>query len=405
MLQDLADTIRQLVADIRDHPLETALTITVVTVAALVVALFAPSINSGIRAIGVGLTRLLLSGAARARKAAAWLAGLPIAAFVADLSRFAVTAITTVSEAITSAIETLGRWMGAAWAALAGPTWTGWRVIGGVFYTTAFILYLWADAGLLLATVEHLTQTRVAWVPEFMRELGLQLVVTSVVSAAVLGSVISDVAGVTHLGPWSTISRNWRWAVGSVAALLFVVLVAAGLMITAYRADEILRQAWLDAETRTRFAALGQTLPVGVMLAATGIVGWGAIAMIWTLYLAVLGLASLGLRLLRLVLAILERIFGEAGGAVLTRLITLALGLVRIVLALVATAFDLLRLATGAVVQFAHAVVGVLARPGTVVWAWFAGLTGKRTGFAPIVVSDTTAPKDEEVADDLDKAA
>lgn len=405
LLEDLVNAVRQLVADIRDHPVETVLTVAVITAAALLIALFAPAVHAAVRAIGVGLTRLLLFAAARMRMATAWLAQLPVAAFVADISAFAVGVIATVADAVERASERIGSCIAAAWQALAGPSWTGWRVIGAFLYAGALVLYLWADAGLLLATVEHLTQTRVAWVPDFMRELGLQLVVTSVVSAAVLGSVMSDAGRVTHLGPWGELPRAWRWGIGAVAAGLFLVLVAAGLMLTAYRADEILRHQWLDDETRTRFAALGQTLPVGVMLAATGIVGWGAVAIIWTLYLAALGLLAFGLRIGRLVLAILERVFGDAGGAVLTRLITLALGLIRILLALLATACDLARLIAGAVVRLAHALVATAARPGTVLWNWLARLGGgKRAGFTPIAEADTGAPTTEETVDEIEAA-
>lgn len=271
--------------------------------------------------------------------------------------------------------------------ALRGPErhFIGWRVAGGVLFALGLAGFLYADLGISIASHEQATQTGGGVVPDLLRNLALQYAVASFLSALMLGFILFDFIGMTHLGPWEDL-RGWprNLVLGLVVVVMAAFIVIAGFLAL-WRADEILLNRWLSPETSRSLLGWALTLPVPLMYVATALVAWGAVALPWLLILIAAGVALLVLRLAAFVL--------RAGLAMLVPLgnvLTMVLRLC-VVVGLVAAIVALTLAIVAVILAGAVAIAEVIGAAAVVVALWTLLWLAGHLGLAGLLTAATIA--------------
>src|SRR2546422_1077394 len=294
--------------------------------------------------------------------------------------------------------------------------WAGWRVIGGFLFFIALLLFLYADAALSIASHEKAIGAQLTFLPEWFREITLAYAISSFVGALTLGLVFFDLIGMTHLGPWDDLEPRRRLWLSRVALALAVCFLLLSLFLAMWRASVVVPD-FIPADLATKFEGIALVFPVPLMLLATALIAWGAIAMPWLAWILVVGALAIAMLLAALVLRAVSRalpplavllggilrVLGIAGLLLLIRVIALAMG-IYFVLSVVAVAvvfvaaFAGLLLWTVAwlvaeaivylfrlVAKVADALELVLQRlidavmyPGRVLWNWIASFDRAR---------------------------
>ena len=246
--------------------------------------------------------------------------------------------------------------------------WAGWRVIGGFLFFIALLLFLYADAALSIASHEKAIGAQVTFLPEWFREITLAYAISSFVGALTLGLVFFDLIGMTHLGPWDDLEPRRRLWLSRVALALAVCFLLLSLFLAMWRASVVVPD-FIPADVATKFEGLALTFPVPLMLLATALIAWGAIAMPWLAWILAVGALAIVLLLVGLVLRALSRALQPL--AVLLGGILRVVGIVGLLLLIGAVA--LAAAAYFALSVVAVSVVFVAAFAGLLVWAalWF----------------------------------
>src|SRR5436309_1751981 len=304
-----------------------------------------------------------LAGAAAAlfftaRDAATW----PVAAITG-----AIVGLTTplVDQAATHAengSDRLGTQARSAAVALRGNSerWAGWRVIGGFLFFAGLLLFLYADAALSIASHEKAIGASVTFLPEWFREITVAYAIASFVGALMLGLVFFDLIGMTHLGPWDDLAPEPRRWLTRIALGLAVCFLLLSLFLALWRASIIVTD-FIPPDLANKFEGIALTFPIPLMLVATALIAWGAIAMPWLAWILVVGALAIVMLLAALVLRAVSRALPPL--AVLLGGLLRVLGIAGLVVLIGAVAF-----ATG--VYFVLSVVAV----AVVFVAAFAGL-------------------------------
>src|SRR5438309_2647602 len=308
------------------------------------------------------------------------LAGAAAALFVRarDAANWPVTAITgaivglispLVDQAATHAengSDRLGSQARSAAGALRGNSdrWAGWRVIGGFLFFSGLLLFLYADAALSIASHEQAIGASVTFLPEWFREITVAYAIASFVGALMLGLVFFDLIGMTHLGPWDDLAPTPRRWLTRTALGLAVCFLLLSLFLALWRASIVVPD-FIPADLATKFEGIALTFPIPLMLVATALIAWGAIAMPWLAWILVVGALAIVMLLLALVLRAVSRALPPL--AVLLGGILRVLGIAGLVLLIgvvaVAAAFYF------AVSVVAVGVVFITAFAALLVWA------------------------------------
>src|SRR5438309_150701 len=260
----------------------------------------------------------------------------------------------------------LGAQASSAAAELRGSSnrWAGWRVIGGVLFFAALCLFLFADAALSIASHEKAIGAQVSFLPEWFREITVAYAIASFVGALTLGLVFFDLIGMTHLGPWDDLAPTPRRWLTRTALALAVCFLLLSLFLALWRASTIVTD-FIPAELANKFEGIALTFPIPLMLVATALIAWGAIAMPWLAWILVVGALAIVMLLLALVLRAVSRALPPL--AVLLGGILRVLGIAGLVLLIgvvaVAAAFYF------AVSVVAVGVVFITAFAALLVWA------------------------------------
>src|SRR5438270_3498105 len=237
-----------------------------------------------------------------------------------DAANWPVTAITgaivglispLVDQAATHAengSDRLGSQARSAAGALRGNSerWAGWRVIGGFLFFAGLLLFLFADAALSIASHEKAVGASVSFLPEWFREITVAYAIASFVGALMLGLVFFDLIGMTHLGPWDDLEpgrRRWLTRLALALAACFLLL---SLFLALWRASIIVPD-FLPADLANKFEGIALTFPIPLMLIATALIAWGAIAMPWLAWILAVGALALVMLLAALVLRAVSR--------------------------------------------------------------------------------------------------
>jgi hypothetical protein len=246
--------------------------------------------------------------------------------------------------------------------------WAGWRVIGGFLFFIGLCLFLYADAALSIASHEKAIGAPVAFLPDWFREITLAYAIASFVGALMLGLVFFDLIGMTHLGPWDELDedrRTWLIRIAGVLAISFLLLA---LFLALWRASVIV-PSFIPTDVADKLLGVALTAPIPLMLLATALIAWGAIAMPWLGWILVVGALALAMLLLALVLRAVSRALQPLAillGGLLRVLGVIALGAVIGFLGLAAIAyFGVSVLAAGTLL--------VLGAAGLALWiaGWF----------------------------------
>jgi hypothetical protein len=245
--------------------------------------------------------------------------------------------------------------------------WAGWRVIGGFLFFIGLCLFLYADAALSIASHEKAIGAPVAFLPDWFREITLAYAIASFVGAIMLGLVLFDLMGMTHLGPWDDLDPGHRRTLTAIAVGLAVSFLLLALFLALWRSS-VLVADYIPADLATKLEGLALTLPVPLMLLATALIAWGAIAMPWLAWILVVGALALAMLLVALVLRAISRALPPAAillGGLLRIVGVIALGAVIGFLAVVAIAYF-------AVSVVAVGTVLILGAAGLALWiaAW-----------------------------------
>jgi hypothetical protein len=392
---------------------------------------FGPVFDRPARALGgaIGRTARLIA------RATAW----PIDRITGLILRFVDPFLHELSQLLDPIAARASAASGAALAALSTDgRWVGWRVIGGLLFFVGLCLFLFADAALAIASHEKAVGVAVAFLPDWLKEVTLAYAVASFLSALMLGLVVFDLAGMTHLGPWNELTgRRRSWLAGIVIATACVSLVLA-TFLSLWRASVILPD-FIPADTARTLEGWALTLPIPLLLIATALIGWGAIAMPWILWIVVTAIGSFVLSLLSTLLRVLAvvlptvvaflgevlRILGILGLCVAIGLlcVTLAAVFVGISIALaeilvlgavgvalwaaawlvgmiVVAVLDLVAAIVDGLVGFAQHIVHALMYPGAGIWNWVASFDSSHRWHLRPIPMGTTGRSDRDDEDD-----
>src|SRR5207247_7209719 len=184
--------------------------------------------------------------------------------------------------------------------------WAGWRVIGGLLFFGGLCLFLYADAALSIASHEKAIGAPVAFLPDWFREITLAYAIASFVGALMLGLVFFDLMGMTHLGPWDDLEARPRLWLTRIAGALAVSFLLLALFLALWRASVIV-PTFIPPEVADKLLGIALTAPVTLMLLATALIAWGAIAMPWLAWILVVGGLAIVMLLAALVLRAVHR--------------------------------------------------------------------------------------------------
>ena len=247
--------------------------------------------------------------------------------------------------------------------------WAGWRIIGGFLFFVGLCLFLYADAALSIASHEKAIGAPVAFLPDWFREITLAYAIASFVGALMLGLVFFDLIGMTHLGPWDDLEAGPRRWLTRIAAGLAVSFLLLALFLALWRASVIV-PTFMSADVADKLLGIALTAPIPLMLLATALIAWGAIAMPWLAWILVAGALALAMLLVALVLRAVSRALPPLAillGGVLRIVGVIALGALIGFLGLAAIAYF-------GVSVVAAGTLLVLGAAGLALWiaSWFA---------------------------------
>jgi hypothetical protein len=297
-----------------------------------------------------------------ARDAANW----PVAAITGAIVGLISPLVDQAATHAENGSDRLGSQARSAAVALRGTSerWAGWRVIGGFLFFGGLLLFLYADAALSIASHEKAIGASVTFLPEWFREITVAYAIASFVGALMLGLVFFDLIGMTHLGPWDDLAPTPRRWLTRTALALAVAFLLLSLFLALWRASVVVPD-FIPADLATKFEGIALTFPIPLMLVATALIAWGAIAMPWLAWILVVGALAIVMLLAALVLRAVSRALPPL--AVLLGGVLRVLGIAGLVLLIGAVAF-----ATGVYFVLsvvAVAVVFVAAFAGLLVWA------------------------------------
>src|SRR6267143_2123726 len=272
----------------------------------------------------------------------------------------------------------LGAQASSAAAELRGSSnrWAGWRVIGGFLFFIALLLFLYADAALSIASHEKAIGAQVSFLPEWFREITIAYAISSFVGALTLGLVFFDLIGMTHLGPWDDLAPARRNALSRVALALAVCFLLLSLFLATWRASIVVPD-FIPADLATKFEGIALVFPVPLMLLATALIAWGAIAMPWLAWILAVGALAIALLPVGLVVRAAAAYFALSVVAVGVVFVAAFAGLLvwTAVWFIAETLVYVLRLIArvgDAVALVLQALIDAVMWPGRVVWDWLA---------------------------------
>ena len=308
-----------------------------------------------------------LAGAAAAlfytaRDAASW----PVAAITGAIVGLISPLVDQAATHAENGSDRLGAQARSAAMALRGNSerWAGWRVIGGFLFFGGLLLFLYADAALSIASHEKAIGATVTFLPDWFREITVAYAIASFVGALMLGLVFFDLIGMTHLGPWDDLAPTPRKWLTWTALGLAVSFLLLSLFLALWRASIVVPD-FIPADLALKFEGMALTFPVPLMLVATALIAWGAIAMPWLVWILVVGALGLVMLIVALVLRAISRALPPL--AVLLGGILRVLGVIGLVLLI-----GVVGLALGGYFLLSVLAVGVVfaaAFAGLLLWA------------------------------------
>jgi hypothetical protein len=297
-----------------------------------------------------------------ARDAANW----PVAAITGAVVGLISPLVDQAATHAENGSDRLGAQSRSAAGALRGNSgqWAGWRVIGGFLFFGGLLLFLYADAVLSIASHEKAIGATVTFIPDWFREITVAYAIASFVGALMLGLVFFDLIGMTHLGPWDELAPTPRKWLTRTALGLAVSFLLLSLFLALWRSSVVVPD-FLPPELANKFEGLALTFPIPLMLVATALIAWGAIAMPWLAWILVVGALAIVMLVVALVLRAVSRALPPL--AVLLGGLLRVVGIVGIVLLIGVVAF-----ATGVYFVLSVVAVGVVflgAFAGLLLWA------------------------------------
>src|SRR6267143_1861156 len=261
---------------------------------------FGPVLDRPARALGAGMAALF----AVASEAPRWRVA-PITDAIVGLVSPLVDQAATHAE---NGSDRLGAQARSASTELRGSSgrWAGWRVIGGFLFFIGLCLFLYADAALSIASHEKAIGAPVAFLPDWFREITLAYAIASFVGALMLGLVFFDLMGMTHLGPWGDLDAGHRRTLTRIALVLAASFLVLALFLALWRASVIV-PSFIPPEVADKLLGIALTAPIPLMLLATALIAWGAIALPWLAWILVVGALALAMLLVALVLRAVSR--------------------------------------------------------------------------------------------------
>ena len=319
---------------------------------------FRPVLDRPARNLAGAATALFFT----ARDAANW----PVAAITGAIVGLISPLVDQAATHAENGSDRLGAQARSAAVALRGNSerWAGWRVIGGFLFFAGLLLFLYADAALSIASHEKAIGASVTFLPEWFREITVAYAIASFVGALMLGLVFFDLLGMTHLGPWDDLEPGRRRWLTGIALGLAVCFLLLSLFLALWRASIIVTD-FIPADLALKFEGIALTFPVPLMLVATALIAWGAIAMPWLAWILVVGALAIVMLLAALVLRAVSRALPPL--AVLLGGVLRVLGIAGLVLLIGVVVF-----ATGVYFVLSVIAVGVVflgAFAGLLLWA------------------------------------
>src|SRR5256714_10016027 len=285
-----------------------------------------------------------------ARGAANW----PVAAIAGAIVGLFSPLVDQAATHAENGSDRLGAQARSAAGALRGNSdrWAGWRVIGGFLFFGGLLLFLKADPALWTASHEKAIGASVTFLPEWSRAITIAYAIASFVGALMLGLVFFDLIGMTHLGPWDDLAPTPRRWLTRTALGLAVCFLLLSLFLALWRASIIVTD-FIPPDLANKFEGIALPFPIPLMLVATALIAWGAIAMPWLAWILVVGALALVMLVVALVLRAVSRALPPL--AVLLGGILRVLGIAGIVLLI-----GVIALAAGAYFVLSAAAVGVV---------------------------------------------
>jgi hypothetical protein len=319
---------------------------------------FRPVLDRPARALAGAAAALFYT----ARDAASW----PVAAITGAIVGLISPLVDQAATHAENGSDRLGAQARSAAMALRGNSerWAGWRVIGGFLFFAGLLLFLYADAALSIASHEKAIGATVTFLPDWFREITVAYAIASFVGALMLGLVFFDLIGMTHLGPWDDLAPGPRKWLTWTALGLAVSFLLLSLFLALWRASVVVPD-FIPADLALKFEGMALTFPIPLMLVATALIAWGAIAMPWLAWILLVGALGLVMLIVALVLRAISRALPPL--AVLLGGILRVLGVIGLVLLI-----GVVGLALGGYFLLSVIAVGVVfaaAFAGLLLWA------------------------------------
>jgi hypothetical protein len=261
---------------------------------------FRPVLDRPAAALAGGAAALFYT----ARDAANW----PVAAITGAIVGLISPLVDQAATHAENGSDRLGAAAKSAAGALRGNSgqWAGWRVIGGFLFFGGLLLFLFADAALSIASHEKAIGATVTFLPEWFREITVAYAIASFVGALMLGLVFFDLIGMTHLGPWDDLAPTPRKWLTRTALGLAVCFLLLSLFLALWRSSIVVPD-FIPADLANKFEGIALTFPIPLMLVATALIAWGAIAMPWLAWILAVGALGIVMLIVALVLRAVSR--------------------------------------------------------------------------------------------------
>ncbi|MFA5810613.1 MAG: hypothetical protein WC935_09840 [Thermoleophilia bacterium] len=187
-----------------------------------------------------------------------------------------------------------------------------WRMFGYFFQLAFLALFAYADLIQVINNLALIFPQDVPHVPDYLQNLTLSLLMSSVGIAIAAGFILAEFGEITHFGGWSKLKGSLRNVVYALVwfCLISVLAIDAVLAISRIRSipdvARMLPQQTLDQ--LILWASTASSLVIIPMIIVTVLFLQGFVGLA-VIYIAVIWLLSLGLELLHLVFVALVSVF------------------------------------------------------------------------------------------------
>jgi len=234
--------------------------------------------------------------------------------FVEEMKDIIVKALDDISNALTSSIDPIYKYVNLVVEKVAPEEKRVWRLFGSLIQLAGLGLFVYADMVQGANNLSTLFPTII--VPGYLRDITYSLLIASVGVAVALGILLSDILGFTHFTPTENIQGKWKIVYLAIIGLTILLAFTFSTILALSRVTELVKS--LDDVTRDtllRNASYAQSLVIIPLLITTLLLYWGAVGLLVIICGLLLTFAAI-LRTTRFLLQFLKNVVKWGGVSV-----------------------------------------------------------------------------------------